>query len=812
MNIIDFLNLHDIKWEPIKLKISKDPKKTTKLKKVPIQHQGYLALQTDFADLPEEEIKRRQELIPHFEHIAIDTSVIYQIDIDDDKRLPQFEHLLETCPYYKSVTKGLPHIFVKSSKQFPNQRTDYFDKTVDLLTGQWGWASKNVEVFNPENLIEPDISFLKKEESKKQRKPRKTSNNQSPKITVATNPLLFNTPEPDQWDEVVHLIHKLPEERAEGYTSWLHVGFAIHAIDNTDRGFQLFKEFSQKCPAQFHQSEWNIPSGERYRWWKNNLYQENHVFDINSLRRWASVITIKDLLGEFTHANVSEFFHEYNQLSIKYCSNDDLWYIVESSTWSSYKDPLPLYLKLRSYIKQKIIDHRIHLSEQVEQQYKSLENNAETITKEEKKQIQDDIAKLQTSMKSCGNHLHALGSQQFQSNCIKQLRGLYQHFKFGETLNEKHHLLAFEGGKVFDFQLNQIRDISPEDYISKDMTCGLEFVDTDETIQNEIKNWIRDMMLNEEEYEYLMDILAYIIHGGNWLSLFFIFTGSGANGKSVIGNLLTGALGSYFKTMNPKSITTQKTRPNETSDWVNTKGKRCVLFSEPDDKDKIQSDVFKIITGNDEITERALYKESVTFTPQFTPILLCNVIPELSKKDGGVERRLHCVDFPFKFMEDEKYDPNNPIHKKRNTEVLQKSKYDKNYHIQFLLILIHRFCEKNMKHYTQLIAPDRQKKCTNEYYNSGEEKLQEFLDKYYIYKEEDIPSKHKKKNWSIAKTTLLTDYTNYGGKISSQDLEKQLKTKNIEIIKYDGIYCYYPIQAIIVDDEPDSDECKIVDV
>jgi hypothetical protein len=41
MNIIDFLNLHDIKWEPIKLKISKDPKKTTKLKKVPIQHQGY---------------------------------------------------------------------------------------------------------------------------------------------------------------------------------------------------------------------------------------------------------------------------------------------------------------------------------------------------------------------------------------------------------------------------------------------------------------------------------------------------------------------------------------------------------------------------------------------------------------------------------------------------------------------------------------------------------------------------------------------------------------------------------------------------
>jgi phage/plasmid-associated DNA primase len=312
------------------------------------------------------------------------------------------------------------------------------------------------------------------------------------------------------------------------------------------------------------------------------------------------------------------------------------------------------------------------------------------------------------------------------------------------------------------------------------------------------------MMLNEEEYEYLMDILAYIIHGGNWLSLFFIFTGSGANGKSVIGNLLTGALGSYFKTMNPKSITTKKTRPNETSDWVNTKGKRCILFSEPDDKDKIQSDVFKIITGNDEITERALYKESVTFTPQFTPILLCNVIPELSKKDGGVERRLHCVDFPFKFMEEEKYDPKNPIHKRRNTEVLQKSKYDKNYHIQFLLILIHRFCVKNMKRYTQLIAPDRQKKCTTAYYNSEEAKLEKYLDKYYVYK--NVPVEHKKKDWVVMRSEFYREYQQNEGKLSLDVLKTELEKLNIGEIRMKGYMYFYPIK--VIEEEP---ECEIVE-
>ena len=59
-------------------------------------------------------------------------------------------------------------------------------------------------------------------------------------------------------------------------------------------------------------------------------------------------------------------------------------------------------------------------------------------------------------------------------------------------------------------------------------------------------------------------------------------------------------------------------------------------MSEPNNDDegremKMNNGLIKSITGNDEITGRALHKNSITFEPTFNVFLLCNEIPSLEK-------------------------------------------------------------------------------------------------------------------------------------------------------------------------------------
>ena len=126
-----------------------------------------------------------------------------------------------------------------------------------------------------------------------------------------------------------------------------------------------------------------------------------------------------------------------------------------------------------------------------------------------------------------------------------------------------------------------------------------------------------------------------------------------------------------------------------------------LIATEPEETEKLQVGRLKQISGNDQVQARDLFQSLFYFTPQFGIFFQCNSIPQVSKVDGGVQRRLRVIEFPFDFVE-------NPIlpHQRQADnnikDVLVKSLA---WRQQFVRILIHIFITE-VKDQQSLHPPD----------------------------------------------------------------------------------------------------------
>jgi putative DNA primase/helicase len=139
---------------------------------------------------------------------------------------------------------------------------------------------------------------------------------------------------------------------------------------------------------------------------------------------------------------------------------------------------------------------------------------------------------------------------------------------------------------------------------------------------------------------------------------------------------------------------------------ANCKGKRFVVFQEPENDDKIHVGHMKELSGNDKISARALFKEPIEFYPQFKTILTCNKLPFIPSNDGGTWRRLRVAPFEMSFVSDPR-----ESHERKKDKFL-KDKME-NWKEAFLFILIKRYNDRYKKN--GLIEPNKIKEFTNEY-------------------------------------------------------------------------------------------------
>ena len=134
---------------------------------------------------------------------------------------------------------------------------------------------------------------------------------------------------------------------------------------------------------------------------------------------------------------------------------------------------------------------------------------------------------------------------------------------------------------------------------------------------------------------------------------FLIFDGSGANGKSVLDNLLLSALGNFGITGN-NSILYEKNRTGANPERANLDRKRLVIFREPPEGYPLENATIKEFTGGGDFSARTLFEKETTKSYHGTTVLECNRRPKMAEQITYADvRRIIDIPFPSKFEADD---------------------------------------------------------------------------------------------------------------------------------------------------------------
>jgi P4 family phage/plasmid primase-like protien len=217
-------------------------------------------------------------------------------------------------------------------------------------------------------------------------------------------------------------------------------------------------------------------------------------------------------------------------------------------------------------------------------------------------------------------------------------------------LDSNNDLLGFKNG-VFDLKNMQFRNGRPEDFIS--MTTDINYIPYDENNEDikDIMKFYSTIFVIKKVRDYIFKTTASFLGGSVRDEQFYIYSGSGGNGKSKHIELIESALGEYACKLPVTLLTMKRAASNAANpELARTKGKRFATLQEPDTRTRINVGLMKELSGGDKIQARALYSEPIEFKPKYKLALICNDKPEMPSHDEGTWRRIRNIEFISRFV------------------------------------------------------------------------------------------------------------------------------------------------------------------
>jgi P4 family phage/plasmid primase-like protien len=496
----------------------------------------------------------------------------------------------------------------------------------------------------------------------------------------------FKLVEEEELKLVKGLVKCLSVERASDYGSWLRVGAGLHNI-NRDALLETWQEFSMKYQSYADGTSKRCGTLD-YRWKSFDNY-EGAKRGIASLKREAELDNpnmYKKVMNESLKTHVEKSVRSgsdadylvakvvYERYKDEFISVNvkDEWFHFNGQRWERTLEGTILKNKIHNEIYNLYYEYQSYYHDKKQEEIQKLQINGE-----DPSEVMEGKSGYGKLLKNIMNIQMKLLQGSYVNGVMKNLRDMFYKKEIMEKFDTDTSLLGFDNG-VYDLKNNEFREGRPEDYITmstrvsmpvKPEQMPLALDDMLESFNNIDVNAFPEMRNYKRFYDdmndfidkivpipavknYTLRFLSKCLSGENRDEGFYIWTGTGGNGKSKLIDLTSMCMGEYACNL-PIALLTQKRKASGAAspEMAVTRGKRLAVMQEPDVNETLNVGQMKEITGNDKITARGLYKEPFEFTPQFKLVCMCNDLPHIPSNDDGTWRRLEVVDFIARFVD-----------------------------------------------------------------------------------------------------------------------------------------------------------------
>lgn len=512
-------------------------------------------------------------------------------------------------------------------------------------------------------------------------------------------------------------VMNLNPDRANDYKKWIDTGICLHNIhpDLLD----VFLDFSSQDDKKYNEADcintWNAITyrndGERIqegtlRYWSREDnregYDEIESKNVDRLVLAACSATEHDMACVI-HAKFRDLY--------KCCDfGKNVWFRWSGHVWRETDKGVDLQLKLSKQIARVFFDRMTTVMNEM-----TTRGLSECSAEGKADCGFCEYCQVEKQRSGLNTMYTKLKTTKFKDNVMKECRELFFDEEFTKKLDSNKDLIAFNNG-VLDLTNFEFRDGKPEDYLS--FSTGIDY-DPERNYYDyetwpKVDTFMRQVLPDNVVRDYFMKHLATNLIGGNTAQKFHILTGSGSNGKSMIMNLTSTALGDYACTV-PISLLTQGRAKSGSAapEVIRLKGRRFVTMQEPDESIALNTGLMKEITSGEKMYARDLFKSGTEFEVQAKFHLACNEKPKINTTDGGTWRRLVVINFLSKFVPNPTANNEFPL-----DESIQFAVQSKEWATPFLNYLVHIL--KDGKGLRKLPPPDKVLEYTSEYRNEND--------------------------------------------------------------------------------------------
>ncbi|MDC3332977.1 phage/plasmid primase, P4 family [bacterium] len=444
-----------------------------------------------------------------------------------------------------------------------------------------------------------------------------------------------------------HLLPILGDARASNYNDWIRVGWALfNSCGPFVEVLQMWMDFSKRTAHRNYDRQNCIDA------WKNMSPGSMTISSLYWMASFDNPEEFSKFIYEEQRSNIFAslsgahydiallLYDEYKDMFRCTSIKEKIWYQFEEHSWKRIESGTKLRNAMSTTLLErfKLARHKLTAQKRIEEdRIKDLGVTGGA-----------DLANFKNRIKSIDDMIKKLKTQGFKDSVMRECCEIFYDETFIQKLDMNPYIIGFSNG-VYDLKAHTFRCGVPDDYITKVMPINYKEFDSYHPAVQNIHEFLGKIFPDKSIRRHFLDVYCCVFVGGNKDKKFYIWTGEGDNGKSIMYDILEKILGPYSQKP-PTSLITGKRTQSAQADPImsRSQGVRSWMFQETRQADPINCGIVKELTGNDSFVARDLFQKGSDMreiTPMFMCGLMCNELPTMYDADKAMWNRVRL--FPF---------------------------------------------------------------------------------------------------------------------------------------------------------------------